>query len=100
MLEHDEDVNAFAVEVNSQPIELYKVLKIADAVQGGGEAKMVISQGYVFVNGELEQRKRRKLYDGDLVVFDQNRYIVICDQPIGDNPTVTGETPAPAKKKK
>lgn len=71
--EYDSDeveIEAIGVEVSAQPIELYKVLKIADAVSGGGEAKYAITEGYVAVNGEIETRKRRKLYDGDLIEFN------------------------------
>ena len=42
------------IELTQQPIELYKLLKIADLVSGGGEAKVVISEGYVLLNGEVE----------------------------------------------
>ncbi|MGF1726115.1 RNA-binding S4 domain-containing protein [Photobacterium nomapromontoriensis] len=81
--EHEEyEVEALGVEVNAQPIELYKVLKIANAVSGGGEAKFAISEGYVAVNGELEQRKRRKVYDGDVVEFNNEFYLVLCDKPV------------------
>ncbi|MGR5062461.1 RNA-binding S4 domain-containing protein [Photobacterium sp. DNB22_13_2] len=81
--EHEEyEVEALGVEVNAQPIELYKVLKIANAVSGGGEAKFAISEGYVAVNGELEQRKRRKVYDGDVIEFNNEFYLVLCDQPV------------------
>ena len=59
------EIEAFGIEVSTQPIELYKVLKIAELVSGGGEAKHFISNGYVAVNGEVEYRKRKKLYDGD-----------------------------------
>ncbi|GAL04999.1 hypothetical protein JCM19237_4365 [Photobacterium aphoticum] len=38
------EVEAIGVEVDAQPIELYKVLKIANAVSGGGEAKFAISE--------------------------------------------------------
>ncbi|MFV0448512.1 MAG: RNA-binding S4 domain-containing protein [Vibrio sp.] len=76
------EIEAVGVEVASQPIELYKVLKIADAVSGGGEAKYAITEGYVAVNGEVEIRKRRKLYDGDLIEFNQEFYLVICDAPV------------------
>ncbi|PSW10003.1 urease [Photobacterium rosenbergii] len=81
--EHEEyEVEALGVEVNVQPIELYKVLKIANAVSGGGEAKFAIAEGYVAVNGELEQRKRRKVYDGDVIEFNNEFYLVLCDQPV------------------
>lgn len=82
MSQEEIEVEAIGIEVSTQPIELYKVLKIANAVSGGGEAKMAISEGYVAVNGELEQRKRRKMYDGDLVEFNEEYYVVLCDQPV------------------
>ncbi|SJL83965.1 RNA-binding S4 domain-containing protein [Vibrio palustris] len=78
------EIEAVGVEVSEQPIELYKVLKLADAVSGGGEAKFAISEGFVAVNGELDTRKRRKLYDGDLIEFNQEFYLVICDAPVTD----------------
>lgn len=77
--EEEIEIEAIGVEVTNEPIELYKVLKIANAVGGGGEAKQAISQGYVAVNGELEMRKRRKLVDGDLVQFNEEFYLVILN---------------------
>ncbi|MBW3696185.1 RNA-binding S4 domain-containing protein [Vibrio sp. T187] len=76
------EIEAIGVEVSAQPIELYKVFKIANLVSGGGEAKHVISEGYVAVNGELETRKRRKMYDGDFFEFNQEYYVVVCDVPV------------------
>lgn len=76
------EIEAIGIEVSSQPIELYKVFKIANLVGGGGEAKHLIAEGYVAVNGELETRKRRKMYDGDLFEFNQEYYVVICDAPV------------------
>lgn len=67
---YPEEIYAMLVEINEQPIELYKVLKIGNLVSGGGEAKQVISEGYVYVNGELESRKRKKIYEGDLISFN------------------------------
>lgn len=80
-LEEEIEIEAIGVEVTTQPVELYKVLKIADAVSGGGEAKQAISQGYVAVNGEIDTRKRRKLVDGDLVQFNEEFYLVIYVDP-------------------
>jgi len=57
------------VEIEAQPIELYKVLKIQNWVQSGGEAKYVIAQGLVRVNGSIETRKRKKLIAGDCIEF-------------------------------
>ncbi|MGC9422958.1 RNA-binding S4 domain-containing protein [Vibrio sp.] len=109
MNDHPEEVEieAIGIEVDAQPIELYKVLKLANAVSGGGEAKYAIAEGYVAVNGELETRKRRKLYDGDLVEFDQEYYLVICDVPTtemvepqkSEQSLMTNTTPPPAVSK-
>ena len=76
------EVEALEVEVSVQPIELYKVLKIANLVSGGGEAKYAISEGYVAVNGDVELRKRCKIYDGDVIEFNGEYFVVICDQPV------------------
>ncbi|WP_194437778.1 RNA-binding S4 domain-containing protein [Vibrio fluminensis] len=76
------EIEAIGIDVSSQPIELYKVFKIANLVGGGGEAKHLISEGYVAVNGELETRKRRKMYDGDFFEFNQEYYVVVCDAPV------------------
>jgi ribosome-associated protein len=48
-------------------IELYKILKRENMAASGGEAKYMISEGMVRVNGEVETRKRRKTVAGDLV---------------------------------
>ena len=58
------------VTISEEPVELYKILKFENRVASGGEAKSVIAQGLVLVNGEVETRKRRKIVSGDVVVFD------------------------------
>ncbi|MGB1263535.1 MAG: RNA-binding S4 domain-containing protein [Cognaticolwellia sp.] len=58
------------VDISVQPIELCKLLKIANMVGGGGEAKIVISEGYVLVNNEVEFQKRKKIYHHDIVEFN------------------------------
>ena len=57
------------VEVNVEPIELYKILKIENLVEGGGEAKVRIANGEVMLNGMIETRKRKKVYHDDTVEF-------------------------------
>jgi len=76
------EIEATEIRVDSQPIELYKILKIANVLSGGGEAKYAISEGYVVVNGDVELRKRCKIYNGDLIEFNQEFYIVSCEQPV------------------
>jgi len=51
-------------------IELYKILKIENMAASGGEAKYLISEGLVRVNGEVERRKRRKTVPGDIVDYN------------------------------
>lgn len=48
-------------------IELIKLLKIMRVAESGGQAKMMVDDGIVFLNGQLESRKRAKLRTGDLV---------------------------------
>lgn len=59
------------VEITREPVELHKILKFEGMVGTGGEAKMVISEGLVRVNGKIETRKRKKIVAGDTIEFDQ-----------------------------
>ena len=79
----------YLVEITEQPIELYKLLKIADLVSGGGEAKVLISEGYVLLNNEVEFQKRKKVYDGDFIQLGDN---IIEVQFTGELPEATPET--------
>ena len=51
-------------------IELNKLLKYENVISSGAEAGVVISEGYVLVNGEVETRKRKKLRKGDVILFE------------------------------
>ena len=57
------------VEIRREPVELYKLLKFEGLASSGGQAKMLIAEGLVTVNGETETRKRRKIVSGDIVSF-------------------------------
>lgn len=57
-------------------IELNKLLKIQNWVSSGGEAKQVIDEGQVKVNGEVEKRRRKKLYAGDKVEMEEEVVII------------------------
>jgi ribosome-associated protein len=61
------------LEIAEEPIELYKILKYENLVTSGGEAKYVISQGQVVVNGEVETRKRKKIFSGDVIAFKDEK---------------------------
>jgi ribosome-associated protein len=57
------------VEITREPVELYKILKFEGLVTTGGEAKLLIGDGQVTVNGEIETRRRRKMLSGDVIEF-------------------------------
>ena len=58
------------IKLRDEFIKLGQALKAAGLVESGVEAKDVIVDGLVTVNGEVDTRRGRKLYDGDIVVFD------------------------------
>ncbi|MGB7450788.1 MAG: RNA-binding S4 domain-containing protein [Lysobacterales bacterium] len=60
------------VEISHEPVELYKILKFEGMVATGGEAKLVISEGLVQVNGKIETRKRKKIVAGDTIEFEKD----------------------------
>ena len=56
----------------SEYIELIKLLKVTNISSSGGEAKHLVDQGEVKLNGEVESRKRAKIRTGDKIeVFDE-----------------------------
>ncbi len=57
------------VDITREPVELYKILKFEGLVTTGGEAKLLIADGQVNVNGEIETRRRKKMMDGDEIEF-------------------------------
>ncbi len=53
------------VAIQSASIQLDQFLKWAGAAQTGGHAKLMISEGFITINGEKETRRSRKLLPGD-----------------------------------
>lgn len=51
-------------------IKLVQLLKKANMMSSGVDAKMVILDGLVSVNGEVELRRGKKIYPGDVVTFE------------------------------
>ncbi|MCP4324077.1 MAG: RNA-binding S4 domain-containing protein [Alteromonadales bacterium] len=91
------------VELNHQPVELCKLLKIADLVSGGGEAKVVIGEGYVLLNGEVEFQKRKKVYHEDVVEFNGEVVQLIINETLSEasqQPEETAKPVLPASKNK
>ena len=54
-------------DLDGEYVELKQLLKLADLITSGGEAKMVISEGQVRVDGEIELRKACKIRAGQQV---------------------------------
>ena len=55
------------LKIKTEYITLQQLLKIEDIISSGGEAKYFLSNNEVYVNGELENRRGRKLYPNDIV---------------------------------
>lgn len=59
-----------SVHLRDEFIKLGQALKAAGLVESGVEAKEVIQDGLVKVNGETDTRRGRKLYAGDIVIYN------------------------------
>jgi len=81
--------------VSDQPeaesIRLDQLLKVSGLAQTGGHAKMAIQGGEVLVNGEIETRRRRKLFAGDRIEF--NGEVIVIDE--GDSGSDRAEETTP-----
>lgn len=62
----------YNIKLREEYIKLGQALKAAGLTDSGVEAKIVINDGLVKVNGEVDTRRGRKLYGGDTVEFDGN----------------------------
>ena len=69
------------ISISTEFIRLDAFLKFAAAVGTGGEAKLVIGDGLVTVNGDICTQRGKKLYPGDRVTFEDMEFIVVK----GDN---------------
>lgn len=61
------------IKLRDEYIKLGQAIKAANLVSSGVEAKVVIQDGEVKVNGEVEYQRGKKLYDGDIVEFNSNQ---------------------------
>ena len=71
------------ISINTEYIKLDQLLKHANAVEGGGSAKNVILDGLVKVNGEVVLQRGKKLREGDIIEFNDEKYLI---QRYGDTP--------------
>lgn len=56
-----------ALKITTEYITLQQLLKIEDIISSGGEAKYFLANNEVYVNGELENRRGKKLYPNDII---------------------------------
>lgn len=68
--------NIEIIEIKTEFIKLDQLLKWANLVGSGSEAKMFILNGGVKVNGEIELRRGKKIYEGDIVEFNNEKITV------------------------
>lgn len=64
-------------KLNGEYIKLDQLLKAANVVSSGGEAKIMIIQGEIYLNGEKEERRGKKIYRGDNVTGENINITVI-----------------------
>ncbi|GEN85047.1 RNA-binding protein [Sporosarcina luteola] len=55
------------VKIDTEFITLGQLLKMTDCISSGGMAKWYLEEHTVYVNGEEERRRGKKLYDGDVI---------------------------------
>ncbi|EET58904.1 S4 domain protein [Marvinbryantia formatexigens DSM 14469] len=65
------------IKLREDYIKLGQALKAAGLVDSGVDAKFAIQDGLVRVNGETEYQRGKKLYDGDIVTFENNEIKIV-----------------------
>ena len=68
--------NAIPLAISTEYIKLQDAMKFANIVYSGGEAKTLIQEGEVLVNGEVCTMRGKKLYNGDKFTFDDQTYLI------------------------
>ena len=63
--------------ITREPVELFKILKFENIVSSGGEAKAMIENENVLVNGLLETQKRKKIVSGDIIEVAGIEYKIV-----------------------
>lgn len=65
------------IKINTEYIKLDQFLKWVNVVGQGSDAKELIMDGFVKVNGEVEYRRGRKLFPGDKVEIEKDKFEVV-----------------------
>ena len=72
------------VEVTKVPVELYKILKFEGLVGSGAEAKAVVAEGQVLLNGVVETQKRKKILANDVIEFASEQIRIVLAESKDD----------------
>ena len=62
--------------IKEKSILLGQFLKFSGIIGNGGEAKFFLAENEVFLNGELENRRGKKLFNGDVLVVNGQKYLI------------------------
>ena len=65
------------IKIYTEYVTLGQFLKLADIIQTGGEAKVFLSENRIIINGEEDNRRGRKLRDGDIVEVLGKKYKIV-----------------------
>lgn len=77
----EDELSVNDIKIDTEFVTLGQLLKITDAISSGGMAKWFLHENDVFVNGEVEDRRGRKLHDGDVVTIPGcGRFRVVAEQ--------------------
>ncbi|EBR1431345.1 TPA: RNA-binding S4 domain-containing protein [Klebsiella pneumoniae] len=66
------------IVITREPVELFKILKFENLAASGGEAKAMIEDGLVLVNGLVETQKRKKIVSGDIIEVMNTEYKIVA----------------------
>lgn len=64
------------IKIKDEFIKLGQALKLSGEADSGLDAKFIIQDGEVAVNGEVETRRGRKLYEGDIFSYREKEFII------------------------
>ena len=65
------------IKINSEYITLGQLLKMTDFIQSGGEAKFAVKELHITVNGEMDDRRGRKLRSGDVIIIEDQEFTLV-----------------------
>ena len=64
------------IRITTDYITLQQFMKLSGIAQTGGEAKIMVKDTEIFVHGEAENRRGRKLYPGDVIRVNGKMYVI------------------------